>query len=58
MSKSLEEFIEKYSAVQALEKNLEANLDVMTNLSDKEKQALMRVNMIMVRQCLEDFGVE
>lgn len=58
MGKSLSEFIESYSALEVLERNLEANLDALTDLSDKEKEMLMRCNLIMIRQCLEDFGVE
>lgn len=58
MAKSLREFIEKYSAVQELEVNLKANLDAMTDLDEKEKETLLRLNMIMVRQCLQDFGAE
>lgn len=40
------EFIENYTAVQELEKNLKANLDALTDLSAEEKKALMRCNMI------------
>lgn len=55
---TLDEFIEKYSSVKHLKENLEANLDAMTDLSKEEKEGLMRVNMIMIRQCLQDFGAE
>jgi hypothetical protein len=58
MGKSLNEFIEKYSSVQLLEKNLRANLDMLTHLPEDDKDALMRMNLIMIRQCLEDFGAE
>lgn len=56
MSKSLEEFIDKYSAVKVLKKNLRANLDALTDLSEEDKEMLMRMNLIMIRQCLQDFG--
>ncbi len=58
MGLSLDEFIEKYSAVRVLAENLKTNLDALTDLSKDDKDRLMRVNMIMVRQCLQDFGVE
>lgn len=58
MGDSLDEFIEKYSAVKHLVKNLKANLDALTDLLPHEKEALMRMNMIMIRQCLQDFGAE
>ena len=55
---TLDEFVEKYSAVKFLKQNLQANLDALTKLKPDEKEALMRVNLIMIRQCLQDFGVE
>jgi len=54
---TLDEFVEKYSAVKVLEENLRTSLQAMTNLKPKEIDALMRVNMIMVRQFAEDCGL-
>jgi hypothetical protein len=58
MSKSLEEFFEQHEATRFLVNNLEANLKALTDLDDEEKAMLMRCNLIMIRQCLMDFGVE
>ncbi len=59
MSQTLEEFLNKYPATKLLVENLEANLDVFgERLSRRDKDALMRTNLIMIRQCLQDFGVE
>lgn len=58
MSKSLQEFFDSYEATQFLVKNLQANMDNLTDLDDEHKAMLMRCNLIMIRQCLEDFGVE
>lgn len=59
MGKSLDEFIEKYGAVQHLVKNLKTNIDVYCDgWSEEEKEQFLRLQMIMVRQCLQDFGAE
>lgn len=54
---TLDEWVDKYSAATLLKENLRANLDAMTDLSDEQKDALMRLNMIMVRQFGEDCGL-
>lgn len=56
--KTLDEFVEYYTSVKFLKSNLRANLDAMTDLPEADKDDLMRVNMIMVRQCLQDFGAK
>jgi hypothetical protein len=59
MSQTLDQFIAKYSAVQHLVKNLKANMDVyLDDWPESEKDKFLRMNMIMIRQCLEDFGAE
>lgn len=59
MTKTLDEFFQSYGATKFLVENLECNLDVLGDqLSDDDKESLMRVNLIMIRQCLNDFGVE
>jgi hypothetical protein len=59
MGQSLDEFIAKYGAVQVLKKNLKANIDVYCDgWTEEQKEQLLRMNMIMVRQCLNDFGAE
>lgn len=57
-AKTLDEFVDSYTAVKKLKENLQANLDAITELDDETKETLMRCNLIMVRQCLEDFGAE
>lgn len=54
---TLDEFIIKHEAVKDLQKNLRANLDAMTDLSEEDKDSLCRLNLIMVRQCLNYFGI-
>lgn len=56
MSESLDEFVARYATVKTLKKNLQANLDALTELTPEEKDTLMRLNLIMIRQCLQDFG--
>lgn len=58
MSETLEQYFEKHSALSVLVKNLKINLDNLTDLSESEKKVLMRMNLIMIRQCLKDCGVE
>jgi hypothetical protein len=55
---TLDEFIEKHSAVKVLRDNLRNNLEAMTRLKPKEIDDLMRLHMIMVRQFAQDCGVE
>jgi len=59
MTKTLDEFFDSYGATIRLKENLEINLDVFGDSLDAEsKEGLMRINLIMIRQCLQDFGVE
>lgn len=55
---TLEEFIERNSGVKKLRENLQANMDGCTNLSPAEKKSLDRTNMIMVRQFVEESGLD
>lgn len=55
MSKTLDEFFESREATRLLVKNLEVNLDQFADeMSDESKEAFMRVNLIMIRQCLTE----
>jgi hypothetical protein len=57
--KTLEEFFASYGATKKLVENLKANMDVFcADMPPDERRALMRLNLIMIRQCLEDFGVD
>lgn len=56
MSNTLDEFFEAYEATQILRDNLCANINALTDLSEEQKRALLRCHLIMIRQCLEDFG--
>lgn len=59
MSKTTDEFFESYEATRFLVQNLEANISALANeLDEDSKEMLMRTNLIMIRQCLQDFGVE
>ncbi len=54
-----EDWFQKYGATRELVKNLEANIEGVADELDQEtKDILMRVNLIMIRQCLLDFGIE
>lgn len=55
MAKTLEEFMDSEESIRFLVKNLRTNLDVLTDLDEEDQESLMRMNMIMVRQCLKDF---
>lgn len=58
---TLEQFFNrKGMSATELRKNLEANMEaVVGDELDKEtKETLMRVNLIMIRQCLQDYGDE
>jgi hypothetical protein len=56
---TLDEWFENWPATRLLRENLEINLDTMAGkeLNDEERETLMRMNLVVVRQCLEDFGV-
>lgn len=59
MSETLESYFEKSEARKLLVKNLAANLNVLADsVSKEDKETLMRLNLIMIRQCLQDHGVE
>lgn len=59
MGKSLDEYMDQYEATRLLVRNLEANMREMGGqLSADDQKALLRVNLIMIRQCLQDFGVK
>lgn len=58
MSKTLEEFMDSEDSIRLLVKNLRTNLDVLTDLDEEDQESLMRMNMIMVRQCLGSFRLE
>lgn len=58
MSESLDEFFEKYEAAKRLKENLKTNIDALTDLKKREKEALLRCHLIMICQCLQDFGAE
>lgn len=58
MAKTLDEFFESHEATKLLVQNLEANMSQFFELSKEDKKTLMRLNLIMIRQCLEDFGAE
>lgn len=59
MSKTLDEFVESYGAIKHLKKNLKTNIDVFCeNWDEGDKETFLRMNLIMVRECLQDFGVE
>jgi hypothetical protein len=59
MGKSLEEFFETNEATRLLVENLESNMKALGDeLSPEARDMLMRTNLIMIRQCLMDCGVE
>lgn len=59
MSNTVDEFFEKYEATKFLRENLEANMEALGDeMSEESREMLMRTNLIMIRQCLKDFGVE
>lgn len=55
---SLDEFIDRYSSVKRLQENLKTNLEAITDLPEDDIDNLVRIQMILIRQCLEDFGAE
>lgn len=52
-----EEYFQDTEAKRLLVENLETNL-ALTDLTSSEKKSLMRLNLIMIKQCMEDHGVE
>jgi hypothetical protein len=56
---SLDEWFEKYEATRILRENLETNLKAIAGqLTEKQREILMRVNLTVIRQCLQDCGLE
>lgn len=52
-----EEFFESCEATRFLITNLKTNLKVMGHrMTEKEQVAFMRMNLIMIKQCLQDCG--
>lgn len=59
MRNSLIDYMSKHEATRILVKNLQINMEVLAEkLTEQEQEALLRVNLIVIRQCLQDFGVE
>jgi len=59
MGLSTDEFFASYPATKKLVKDLETNMSVFCDrLSKDERRGLMRTNLIMIRNCLQDFGIE
>jgi hypothetical protein len=54
MSQTLNAWIQDSPGVPELEQNLRTNLEAMTELTKEEIDDLMRLNMIMVRQYIEE----
>lgn len=55
---TLDEWIAKSHALVQLRVNLRTNLEAMTEISELYVEGLTRLNMIMVRQCLQDLEDE
>lgn len=54
---TLDEYFERWGATRVLRESLKDNMVALGDgLSKQEQDALMRVNLIVIRQCLEDFG--
>lgn|SRR5665213_1985992 len=51
---TLDEWVESHKALKDLDENLRTNLSIYTDLSAEDTANLMRVNMRMVRQCIEE----
>lgn len=59
MGKSLDDFINTYESTRFLKQNLEVNMDTYCeDMPREERDQFMRMNLIMIRQCLMDFGAE
>lgn len=56
---TVEEFFEQHKDLIFLVENLKANMDVYCDtMSEEEKETFMRMNLIMIRQCMESLGNE
>ena len=59
MDISTDEFFASYPATKKLVKDLETIMSVFSDrLSKDERRGLMGTNLIMIRNCLQDFGIE
>ena len=60
MTKTCDEFFETYEATKFLVRQLECNMEIYCEgiMFKEDREHFMRVNLIMIRQCLNDFGVE
>lgn len=59
MKKTLEQFFESHASTRTLVLNLQDNIEAMGDeMSREEQDTLMGMNLIFIRQCLEDFGAE
>ena len=57
--KSLNEFIESYEYTKFLDENLVSNMETFGDqMSKQDQDSLMRMNWIMIRQCLNQFGIK
>lgn len=55
----LEEWFEKYEATRLLKENLEANMHVLCHkLTEEQKKVLLKMNMTVIRQAMQECGVE
>lgn len=55
-----EEFFDRWFITRLLKQNLQANMDAIVGdkLSQELKDLLMRTNLLVIRQCLQDFGID
>jgi carbonic anhydrase len=51
---TLDEWVESHKALKDLDENLRTNLSIYTDLSAEDTANLTRVNMRMIRQCIEE----
>ncbi len=53
-----EEYFDKWPATKRLKEGLKTNIDAVCGDMDQEtKEVLLRVNLIICKQCLEDCGM-
>ena len=59
MSKTLDEFVDSHKDVKFMKENLQTNMEVYCpDMNEEEQEQFMRMNLIMIRQCLNSFGVK
>lgn len=58
MGASTTEYFNKWEATRMLRDGLEETLNDLFDhkLNEADKELLMKMNLILIRQCLEDFG--